>query len=78
MKYKILGKREQKKVVREYLLQQEREHYCHAINLARYAELLRVLPDGEFRTRIGQLHAECQARMAEVEAIVKATIKVNT
>lgn len=47
--------------------------FCHELNRERYTEMLKSLPQGDFRQRIQQLLAETNSRIAEVEAILQTT-----
>lgn len=57
----------------EYLEAQERDHWVHRLNKARYEAMLPTLADGPFRSRVQQLLTETDARLEEVEAIILAT-----
>jgi predicted naringenin-chalcone synthase len=57
----------------EYLEAQERDHWVHQLNKARYEAMLPGLAVGPFRTRVQQLLAETDSRLEEVEAIILAT-----
>jgi hypothetical protein len=57
----------------EYLEAQERDHWIHQLNKARYEAMLVTLPQGTFRTRVQQLLTETDSRLEEVEAIISAT-----
>jgi hypothetical protein len=48
--------------------------YCLELNKERFNAILAEIPEGAFRTRIEQLLAETNARMFEIQAIIKATI----
>ena len=61
------------KIKIEYLEAQERDHWVHQLNKARYETMLPTLSDGVFKNRVLQLLAETNSRIEEVEAIVIAT-----
>ena len=71
--YKTLSQEEMDEIVVDFLKAQERDLFCHEINLARYEEMLKVLPPGPWRDRITQLRDETIQRKAEVESIIAAT-----
>lgn len=72
--FKVLDQEEQDRILAEFLWAQERDLYCHCINLERYDAMLRTLPEGEWRNRIAQLREETAKRRAEVESIIAATL----
>ncbi|GAJ07223.1 unnamed protein product [marine sediment metagenome] len=53
---------------------QERDKYCHKLNLERYAAMLPTLEDGTWKTRVTKLHADTASRLAEVDSIIAATL----
>lgn len=71
--YDILTDDEKDEIVVDFLRAQERDHFCHSLNLERYDGMLASLPEGAFKTRIQQLRAETLDRIGEVEAIIKKT-----
>lgn len=72
MAYLVLSQDEQDDMLVETLMNQERDHYSHTVNLERYTSLLAALPDGAFKARIQNLRDETQSRLGEVNAIVEA------
>lgn len=77
MKYEHLTDADQKEIGAKFLQSQEIDHYCHTVNAERYRNILNdpTLSDGEFKERIQKLLAETEARLVEVELIVKHTTK---
>lgn len=73
--YQLLTQDEQDEIIAEYIKAQERELFCHELNLQRFEQMLPALPEGEWKQRIKQLHTETIARISEVESIMKATVK---
>lgn len=72
--YRTLPAEDQHDILIEFYQAQERDHYCHSLNLTRYDDLLRTLPaDDPFRLRIDTLRAETVSRLAEVTAILDRT-----
>jgi len=56
--YEILTQEEQDEIVVSYLHSQERDEYCHEINLNRFNEMLATLPAG---TRPRSVSVRCRA-----------------
>jgi hypothetical protein len=73
--YEILTQEEQDEIVVSYLHSQERDEYCHEINLNRFNEMLATLPAGKHKDRITQLRDQTQERLGEVQSIIAATKK---
>ncbi|MCX7800087.1 MAG: hypothetical protein N2109_07065 [Fimbriimonadales bacterium] len=71
--YRVLSQEEMDDIVVEFFAAQERDMFCHELNKQRYEEMLKVLPEGEYRQRVARLLAETNERMAEVEAIIAKT-----
>ncbi|KKM64549.1 hypothetical protein LCGC14_1500320 [marine sediment metagenome] len=74
MVYQVLTQDEQDDIKVSFLLSQERDKYCHELNLERYAAMLEALEDGEWKTRVTKLHDETAGRLAEVDSIIAATL----
>ena len=76
MEYKALSQKEKNKIVVEFLLAQERDHFCHTINLDRYNGILAdpTLGEGEFKAKILELKRDTETRIAEVERIIANTV----
>lgn len=73
MDYKILTQDERDDTTVAFLHAQERDHYCHAINKARFEAMLPTLANGQFKDRIVKLLADTNDRLAEVEMIIAHT-----
>ena len=71
--YSVLTDDEKDDIIVNFTRAQERDHYCHSINLERYDEMLKTLPTGDFRNDIEKRKADTQSRIAEVEKILEAT-----
>lgn len=71
--YQLLTQEEQDDIIVGYMLAQEKDAYCHSINLERYNDMLLALPAGKFKERIEELRNDTQLRLTEVQAIVNAT-----
>ena len=76
MDYKVLDQTEKDRIIVEFMLAQERDHYCHTINKERYDKILADpnLQEGDFKERVKQLRAETVLRINEVEHIINHTI----
>ena len=74
MSYEILTQGEQDEIVVEYLHAQERDEFCHQLNLARFNQMLSSLPEGKFKERIAQLRNDTNERLNEVTGIKNATV----
>ena len=76
MEYKILSNDEKNCIIVEFLLAQERDHYCHTVNKERYEKILSddSLEEGEFKSRIRKLKKDIDKRIAEVEMIIMHTL----
>lgn len=71
--YRLLTDEEKDEILADFLKAQERDLFCHELNLARYEEMLPNLPNGTFKQQIQKLRAETAARIGEVEAVIAAT-----
>jgi len=71
--YQFLSQEEQDEIIVEYLKAQERDHFCHRINLERFDAMLQSLPEGEFKNHIVNLREETAKRLIEVNSIIGAT-----
>lgn len=69
----LMTQDEKDEIVVEFFLAQERDSYCHTLNLERYDQMLQGLPEGEWRKRIEQLRADTVKRLQEVNSIMAAT-----
>lgn len=72
--FKVLSEEERDRILVEFLEAQERDLFCHYVNLERYDEMLRTLPPGEWRNHIAKLREETAKRLEEVESIIAATL----
>lgn len=72
--YRVLSEEEKDDIIVEFFLVQERDKFCHEINLERFNRMLQTLPEGNFKERIKTLRDETQARLNEVNSIIEATI----
>ena len=75
MDYKTLTVKEKDAVVNAFLRSQEMDHYCHSLNAARYRSMLSdpEFSDGEFKEKIKKLLSDTEARLVEVELILRYT-----
>jgi hypothetical protein len=73
MEYQVLTQDEIDDIEVNFLLAQERDHYCHTSSLARLKTMLSTLPDGEIRKHYQQLHDDTTSRLVEVSAIITAS-----
>lgn len=72
--YKILTQDARDEIVVEFLEAQERDLFCHRINLERYDGMIKDLPEGKWKKRVTELRAETVERIAEVSSIIKGTV----
>ena len=72
--YQVLSQDEQDDIVVGFMLSQERDKFCHELNLGRYESMLPGLPDGEWKERVTQLRSETANRLVEVNSIIEASI----
>ncbi len=49
MAYTVLTQDEQDDILIQFMQAQERDHFAHTINEARYTQMLKTLPDGAFK-----------------------------
>ena len=73
MEYKVLTQDEIDDIEVNFLLTQERDHYCHTSSLTRLKSMLASLPDGEVKKHYQQLHDDTTSRLAEVSGIITAS-----
>jgi hypothetical protein len=73
MPYNVLSQDEQDEIIVAFMQAQERDLFCHQLNLERYNRMLETLADGEFKSHITKLRDETAKRLAEVQAIIAAT-----
>lgn len=73
MPYEVLTQEEQDEIMVGFLLSQERDEFCHSLNLERYEKMLADIPEGPWRKRIIKLRDETVGRLAEVRSILEAT-----
>lgn len=71
--YLLLSEEEQDDIMATFLMSQERDHFCHQINLDRYDKMLQDLDEGDWKKRVTQLRKETVSRLDEVNSIIKAT-----
>ena len=71
--YEVLSENEKDDIIVAFVLAQERDKYCHELNLQRYIAMLEKLEPGEWRARIEKLKNETEQRLAEVNSILEAT-----
>ena len=74
MAYMLLNSDEQDDTLVLFMASQERDQFTHTINKARYEAMLLTLSPGPFRDRIQTLLDETNQRLAEVKAIIAATV----
>lgn len=75
MDYTHLTQEEMDDHIAEGIRGRQLEHFHHSVNVANYAEMLKVLPKGEWRDRIQQLHDEGLVEMAKIEGLHDALVK---
>ncbi len=71
--YIVLGQDEMDDIIVSFTLEQERDKFCHELNLRRYKTMLMNIEEGEWKDRITQLYADTTKRLAEVNSIIKAS-----
>lgn len=71
--YVVLDQDERDEIIVSYLKAQERDLFCHRINLERYNEMLKTLPEGKFKSHINDLRLQTLEKLSEVESIINAT-----
>lgn len=72
--YTLLTDEEKDDMVVSFLKSQERDMYCHEINIERYDTMLKTLPEGDFKKRVQELFRDEKKRKAEIESIIIATV----
>jgi hypothetical protein len=73
--YSILSQDEQDDIVVDFMHAQERDKFCHELNLDRYDTILKAAEDGPWKKRVEDLRKETISRLAEVNSIIGATRK---
>ena len=73
MPYQILDKDEQDDIIVSFMLSQERDQFCHEINLARYDKILLNETEGEWKNKVTKLRADTSQRLKEVMSIISAS-----
>ena len=71
--YKYMSPDEQDDIKVSFLASQEKDLFNHEINLARFNEMLKKLPEGPYKARVQQLRDDTVSRITEVTAIIDAT-----
>ncbi|HUV56508.1 MAG TPA: hypothetical protein VMV84_04675 [Dehalococcoidales bacterium] len=71
--YNVLSQEEQDEIIVSFMQAQERDDFCHQLNLSRYETMLKTLPEGDWKSRVAKLRAETVQRLAEVRSIIAAT-----
>ena len=74
MEHKVLSEEEKDEIIVSFLGAQERDEFCHQLNLDRYNQMLSVLPEGEWKSQIAKLRDETAQRLDEVRSIIAATV----
>ena len=74
MEYQILSQEEQDDIIVSFMLGQERDKYCHELNLERYTEMLKTSKAGEWHDRLLKLRNETASRLVEVNNIISVTV----
>ncbi|GAI61403.1 unnamed protein product [marine sediment metagenome] len=72
--YLVLSQDEQDDIIVSFMLGQERDKFCHELNLQRYTDMLKTEKAGEWRDRVSKLKGETVSRLAEVNSIINVTI----
>ena len=75
MEYTLLTEEEQDDIIVTFMQAQERDAFCHQINMERYDSMLVELPDDAFKKKIQGLMDETAGRLGEVTGIINATVK---
>ena len=73
--YQILTDDEKDEITVAFMEAQERDKFCHELNMERYDDILTSLPEGDFRKKITNLRTETQSRLDEVNPIIVSTQK---
>ena len=71
--YQVLSQDEQDDIIVSFMHGQERDKYCHELNLQRYTEMLKTLEAGKWRDQVLKLQEETNSRLAEVNSIIDVT-----
>ena len=71
--YQVLSQDEQDDTIVAFMLSQERDKFCHELNLQRYKNILNKAKKSEWASRIAGLHADTLKRLAEIDSIIEAT-----
>lgn len=71
--YKLLTQDEQDEITASFLIAQERDLFCHQLNKERFTEMLKSLPEGDWKKRIKTLSDDTDKRIIEVDSLIKAT-----
>ncbi len=74
MEYQILSQEEQDDIIVSFMLGQERDKYCHELNLQRYTKMLETSKAGKWHDRVLKLKDETVSRLAEVDSIIGVTV----
>ena len=69
----VLSEDEKEDIIVTFMLNQERDKYCHELNKARYEAMLKKLSDGDWKNRVAKLYEETLRRLEEVNSIIEAT-----
>ena len=69
----VLNEEEQDDIIVSFMQAQERDKFCHELNLSRYEAMLTTELRDDFRNKITQLKDETLSRLEEVDAIIAAT-----
>lgn len=72
--YVLLTEEEKDDITVSFLKSQERDMYCHEVNIERYNTMLPTLPEGDFKKRIQHLLNDENKRKTEIESIIVATV----
>jgi len=70
--YQVLEQDEQDDIIVSFMLAQERDKFCHELNLTRYNKILAAAEEGAWKKRISHLKGETVMRLAEVDSIIEA------
>ncbi|MBA7484016.1 hypothetical protein ES707_19535 [subsurface metagenome] len=71
--YQVLTQDEKDDIIVSFMRGQERDKYCHELNLARYTEMLKTLEPGKWRDRVSKLKDDTVSRLVEVDSTIAAT-----
>jgi hypothetical protein len=72
MEYMQLSQQYRDDAIAEAMHGREREHFHYALDHANFTEMLKTLPDGDYKTMIAKRLQETASRMAEVDLIHSA------